>query len=280
KIIQSLNLPSWEELDNTVNNLNKMWDSFEKGFLFAAKRNFLTKRILFTPEKSKMNSKTCRTDLHQDTFSLSQISREIKKYIDSIQRTEWPKIFEKTNMQLHEINIRHEIGIQLINKATNLKEIENFIKLRCKRIQNKQSKMLNSLLDRPYNKIKIDRVLDQKEENLVTHATKVKNKTQAFFQSQYKKRNTSLEDLPDKWKEIYKPQEWINEGIYKELNGRESCEITIAKEMVKAEKKDTLVRFLGIYFNSSLKEAILVKKAKEIICQIVRALYSKKLTIS
>src|SRR5260364_457622 len=29
---------------------------------------------------------------------------------------------------------------------------------------------------------------------------------------------------------------------------RESCEITIAKEMVKAEKKDTLVRFLKIYF--------------------------------
>ncbi|CAG8826328.1 14143_t:CDS:1, partial [Gigaspora margarita] len=59
-------------------------------------------------------------------------------------------------------------------------------------------KMLNSLLDRPYNRIKIDRVLDQKEENLVTHATEVKNKTQAFFQSQYKKRSTSLKDLPDK----------------------------------------------------------------------------------
>ncbi|CAG8726112.1 37629_t:CDS:2 [Gigaspora margarita] len=65
-------------------------------------------------------------------------------------------------------------------EATNLKEIENFIELCCKYIQNKQSKILNSLLDRPYNKIKIDRVLDQKEENLVTHTTEVKNKTQTF----------------------------------------------------------------------------------------------------
>ncbi|CAG8667544.1 1448_t:CDS:2, partial [Gigaspora margarita] len=61
--------------------------------------------------------------------------------------------------------------------------------------------------------------LDQKEENLVTHATEVKNKTQTFFQSQYKKRNTRLEDLSDKWKEIYKLLEWINESIYKDLNG-------------------------------------------------------------
>ncbi|CAG8626088.1 24494_t:CDS:2 [Gigaspora margarita] len=61
---------------------------------------------------------------------------------------------------------------------------------------------------------------------------------------------------------------------------RERCEITITKEMVKAEEKNTLVRFLGIYFNSSLKEAMLVKKAKAITCQTVRALYNKKLTIS
>ncbi|CAG8827509.1 35459_t:CDS:2, partial [Gigaspora margarita] len=92
-------------------------------------------------------------------------------------------------------------------KASNLKEIENFIELYYKCIQNEQSKMLNSLLDRPYNKVKIDRVLDQKEENLLTHATEIKDKTWAFFQSQYKKRNTNLEDLLDKWKEIYKPQE-------------------------------------------------------------------------
>ncbi|CAG8795738.1 30474_t:CDS:2, partial [Gigaspora margarita] len=32
--------------------------------------------------------------------------------------------------------------------------------------------------------------------------------------------------------------------------------------MVKAKKKNTLVQFLEIYFNSILKEAMLVKKAK------------------
>ncbi|CAG8799854.1 43687_t:CDS:2 [Gigaspora margarita] len=203
KIILSLNLLSWEELDNTMDNLNKMWDSFEEGILFAAKRNFPTKRILSLSEKGKMNPKVHRTDLHQNTISLSQISREIKKCINTTQRIEWPKIFERTNMHLREINNRHEIAIQLINstdqnekEASNLKEIENFIKLCYKRIQNKQGKMLNSLLDRPYNKI--DRVLDQKEKNLLIHATEMKDKTRAFFQSQYKKKNTSLEDLLNK----------------------------------------------------------------------------------
>ncbi|CAG8789036.1 43716_t:CDS:2, partial [Gigaspora margarita] len=70
-------------------------------------------------------------------------------------------------------------------EATNLKKIKNFIELCYKRIQNKQSKILNSLLDQPYNKVKIDKVLDQKEKNLSTHDT----------------------------------EEWINECIYKELNG-------------------------------------------------------------
>ncbi|CAG8750165.1 28451_t:CDS:2, partial [Gigaspora margarita] len=180
-------------------------DSFEEGILFAAKRNFLTKRILSSLEKAKMNPKARRTDLYQDMISLNQISRKIKKCINTTQRTKWPKIFERTNMYLCEINNRHEIATQLINKASNLKEIENFIELRYKCIQNEQDKMLNSLLDRSYNKVKIDRVLDQKEENLLIHATEVKDKTRAFFQSQYKKRNTSLEDLLDKWKEIYKP---------------------------------------------------------------------------
>ncbi|CAG8675970.1 18058_t:CDS:2 [Gigaspora margarita] len=53
-------------------------------------------------------------------------------------------------------------------EATNLKEIENFIELCYKCIQNEQNKMLNSLLDHPYNKVKIDRILDQKEKNLLT----------------------------------------------------------------------------------------------------------------
>ncbi|CAG8741586.1 11757_t:CDS:2 [Gigaspora margarita] len=45
-------------------------------------------------------------------------------------------------------------------------EIENFINLRCKHIQNKQSKMLNSLLDCSYNIVKIDRILDQERYTL------------------------------------------------------------------------------------------------------------------
>ncbi|CAG8845182.1 27027_t:CDS:2, partial [Gigaspora margarita] len=63
-------------------------------------------------------------------------------------------------------------------------------------IQNEQGKMLNSLLDYSYNKVKINRVLDQKEENLLIYSI----------------------EMSDKWQEIYKLQDWINECIYEELN--------------------------------------------------------------
>ena len=73
-------------------------------------------------EKGKRNFKTYRTNLHQDTISLRQINRKIKKYIDTIQKTEWSKIFERANMHLHEINNHYEIEIQLIN-STDIAEI-------------------------------------------------------------------------------------------------------------------------------------------------------------
>ncbi|CAG8731760.1 27924_t:CDS:2, partial [Gigaspora margarita] len=175
-----------EDKAQLVESVDLMWDSFEEGILFAAKRNISFKKILSPQENSRTSSKVHRTDLYQDMISLSQISRKIKKYIETTQIAKWYKIFQKTNKHLREINNRHKIEIQLLNIAdiaeirlwlqdlkevTNLKEIENFIELRCKCIQNEQGKMLNSLLDRPYNKVKINRVLDQKEENLLTHFT-------------------------------------------------------------------------------------------------------------
>ncbi|CAG8845036.1 17556_t:CDS:2, partial [Gigaspora margarita] len=130
--------------------------------------------ILSSQKNGRMIPKVHRTDLHQDTISLSQISRKIKKCINTIQIAEWHKIFQKTNKYLFEINNYHKIEIQLLNIAD---EIENFIKLRYKHIQNEQDKMLNSLLDYSYNKVKIDRVLDQKEKNLLTYSIELANIT-------------------------------------------------------------------------------------------------------
>ncbi|CAG8837947.1 37935_t:CDS:1, partial [Gigaspora margarita] len=82
KIILSLNRPSWEEIDNTMDNLNRILDSFKEGILFVAKQNIPSKRILSSQENSRMSPKAHRTDLHQDTIFL-------KKYIDTAQITEW-----------------------------------------------------------------------------------------------------------------------------------------------------------------------------------------------
>ncbi|CAG8730343.1 2649_t:CDS:2, partial [Gigaspora margarita] len=104
--------------------------------------------------------------------------------------TEWSKIFGKTNVHLREI--KSSQNWDPTYKQYRCSRNQALVtKLKGLVVHSEQDKMLNSLLDQPYNKVKIDRVLDQKEKNLLTHAIEVKNKT----------------------------QEWINECIYKKLNG-------------------------------------------------------------
>ncbi|CAG8729816.1 44864_t:CDS:2, partial [Gigaspora margarita] len=184
--------------------------------------------ILSLQKNSRISLKTHRTDLYQDTISLSQISRKIKKCTDTIQITEWHKIFQKTNEYLLEINNCHKIKIQLL-KVAEIAEIRLWLQDLKEEKEVTNLKEIESLLNydsfnRPYNKIKIDRVLDQNKENLLTYPIEMKNKTQTFFQFQYKKRNTHLEELSDKWQEIHKLQGWIDKFIYKELNGTVSEE--------------------------------------------------------
>ncbi|CAG8853636.1 20802_t:CDS:2, partial [Gigaspora margarita] len=111
---------------------------------------------LKTPSINKYNLVQKISKEKQAIFLLDKASKEIGTIIEKISLT-----FQR-NRKLFKQNEK---------EAANLKEIENFIELYYKRIQNEQGKILNSLLDQPYNKIKINRVLDQKEENLVTHAT-------------------------------------------------------------------------------------------------------------
>ena len=60
----------------------------------------------------------------------------------------------------------------------------------------------------------------------------------------------------------------------------ESEDIQINKIVIKAEKKNAVVRMLEIWLNGRLKESLVKDKAKEIIRQTALTLKWKKMTIS
>jgi len=78
-------------------------------------------------------------------------------------------------------------------------------------INNNQGKMLRSLLDKPSNKINLDRLIEEENgrRNLLIEPTEVMFKTKNHFQKQLRMRHFKLELLENKWKEIYRPKKAI-----------------------------------------------------------------------
>ncbi|CAG8787338.1 15976_t:CDS:2, partial [Gigaspora margarita] len=246
-IIDKAMQESWKNYRNPlVVNINRAWDSIEEGILSAAKGNIPYKRIsnsIHTINKKEKH----RTNLHEDTITVSWLYRKLKKSISIPQTLRARGEIERINKQIRAINERNSTNIQqlriidltndrswlqdlkgwwhILNRkwkqkmeADKLREIKKFIDLCCQKIQNEQDKMLDSLLDRPISKIQLDHLLDQNKAELVNTPSEVKNSTRDFFKVQYKKKCTDLKNMLIKWKKIYKPQLWINENIYKDLN--------------------------------------------------------------
>ncbi|CAG8610167.1 16187_t:CDS:2, partial [Gigaspora rosea] len=104
------------------------------------------------------------------------------------------------------------------NRA-KLKEIQERINDRCKIIDGKQGQMLASLLDKPFNKIKIDRLVKENglQRSLVLETNEILTHTKEHFISQFKRESLNLGEMPDKWKSIYKPKDHIQENISKAI---------------------------------------------------------------
>ena len=74
-------------------------------------------------------------------------------------------------------------------------------------------------MNKPYKKIVLDRFIKQKEKitGLVSEPDLVKAGIAEHYKKQFKKRNTKLEKMSERWKEIYELQEHIREEWYKEV---------------------------------------------------------------
>ena len=73
--------------------------------------------------------------------------------------------------------------------------------------------MIASLLNKLYKKIVLDRFIKQEKEitSLVSEPNLVRADISEHYKEQFRKRNTKLEEMSERWKEIYEPQEHIGE---------------------------------------------------------------------
>ena len=87
-------------------------------------------------------------------------------------------------------------------------------------INDKQERMLTSLLDKPIKKIRIDRLIECENLSrvLITDPHKVLEKMKEHFQQQFRARNFQSHKIKNDWERIYQPKEEIDEDWYKQLS--------------------------------------------------------------
>src|ERR1043165_8837182 len=124
--------------------------------------------------------------------------------------------------------------------------------------------MIASLLNRPYKKIVLDRFIKQEGESmcLVSEPESVRAGIAEHYKEQFRKRNTKLEEMSERWKEIYEPREHIREEWYKEVE--EEVKEKEWEETIKELKTGTAPDISGISY-------ILIKRAEKRTQEVFRA---------
>ena len=114
--------------------------------------------------------------------------------------------------------------------------------------------MLTSLLDKPYKKIVLNRVLKQESRTarLITNLAELDQEVRTHFQEQFRKRNTKLKSMSKCWKEIYEPRADIKEEQYQDIEKK--IEEEEQNDMLKELKNGTASGISGISY-------ILIKRA-------------------
>jgi len=98
--------------------------------------------------------------------------------------------------------------------------VNEAIKRRCEDLEKRQSRMLDSILDRDKRKIIIDKVITKDENNntvLLTEAEEIKRKTAHHFQNVAGSKN-SIKKIPQEWQSSYKPDTNIDKDIFRHSN--------------------------------------------------------------
>ena len=108
------------------------------------------------------------------------------------------------------------------NNTTSKVEIRECIDRRCEMIKDNQRRMINSLLEKPFKKVVIDRLLidNEGDRELYNEPEEVLIRTAEHFKRQFKKRNFQQEGISNEWKKVYEPITRVKESYYQSLSDR------------------------------------------------------------
>ncbi|CAG8726975.1 403_t:CDS:2, partial [Gigaspora margarita] len=109
----------------------------------------------------------------------------------------------------------------LINKNLMVKdETEGALDSIWEALEKEQGRMLASLLEKPFNHVVVDKLLENQNNTrvLTCDLEKVKEKTKEFFQKQFRRRCFDSDALREKWVQVYAPLERVQEKWFKALD--------------------------------------------------------------
>ena len=118
-------------------------------------------------------------------------------------------------------------------------------------IDKEERKMINSILEKPWRRILIDKVIVQDTESkdtkiLLTESDEVKKAADEYYKDQFKARKHQFDSITEEWKKEYTPKADIEEEWYRNiLDPIEEEEWT---DNIRLAKKETAPGASGISY--------------------------------
>ena len=224
-------------------DINVEWDRISSAIMKAALEHIPWVNVKKTVTQERAS--TPRSSVYSESKFLYHIIKKSKK---SLQEKINPVEKEGLNRRINEINQLHQTQIaqmpewwnlvqvedlrnwgKILRKKANAeeqkrkeKEIREKIEVRFGMIEKNKKRMLQSLLNRPHNKITIDRILVEERNRLHNHELisdeeGVKRQVIAHFEEQFRNRNQKFKEMKTEWREVYKPIKDIDPIVYKDI---------------------------------------------------------------
>ncbi|CAG8843533.1 33361_t:CDS:2, partial [Gigaspora margarita] len=185
----------------------------------------LEKGILKTAMKHILKKKICKTRVARDGKKRPRLDKliiELGRWVRKGKRKIGRKMTEedRKDFGLFRENIKKKFQIEIENigghrgleRMEKLKQIEWCIERRCQMIDREQGRMLASLLEKLFNHVVVDKLLENQNNTrvLICDPEKVKEKTKEFFQKQFRRR--------EEWAQVYAPLERVQEKCFEALD--------------------------------------------------------------
>jgi hypothetical protein len=131
------------------------------------------------------------------------------------------------------------------------KEIIEKVEMRFGMIDKEERRMINSILEKPWKRIVVDKVIiqdpiDKSAKILLTEPNEVKTAADEYYKDQFKARQHSFDTISEKWEQEYKPKENINKEWFKNI--LDPIEEGEWIENIQLAKKDTAPGASGISY--------------------------------